>query len=116
MYRKYLDYGTIESIRSMKGMIEREMARKGMHGNIKLGRGGIREIEFLAQTQQLIHGGREPQLQDRRLLSVLPQLVAAGHLNPETGTALTQAYIFLRNVEHRLQMVGRSADPIVANR
>jgi len=104
MYRKYLDYGTIESIRSMKGMIEREMARKGMHGNIKLGRGGIREIEFLAQTQQLIHGGREPQLQDRRLLSVLPRLVAAGHLNPETGTALAQAYIFLRNVEHRLQM------------
>jgi len=48
VYRKYLDYGTIESIRSMKGMIEREMARKGMHGNIKLGRGGIREIEFLA--------------------------------------------------------------------
>ena len=104
VYRKYLDYGTIESIRSMKGMIEREMARKGMHGNIKLGRGGIREIEFLAQTQQLIRGGREPQLQDRRLLSVLPRLVAAGHLNPETGTALTQAYIFLRNVEHRLQM------------
>ena len=104
VYRKYLDYGTIESIRSMKGMIEREMTRKGMHGNIKLGRGGIREIEFLAQTQQLIHGGREPQLQERRLLSVLPRLVAAGHLNPETGTALAQAYIFLRNVEHRLQM------------
>ena len=104
MYRKYLDYGTIESIRSMKGMIEREMARKGMHGNIKLGRGGIREIEFIAQTQQLIHGGREPQLQDPRLLSVLPRLVAAGHMSPEAGTALTQAYIFLRNVEHRLQM------------
>ncbi len=104
VYRKYLDYGTIEAIRSMKGMIEREMARKGMHGNIKLGRGGIREIEFIAQTQQLIHGGREPQLQDRRLLGVLPRLVAAGHLNPETGTALAQAYIFLRNVEHRLQM------------
>jgi glutamate-ammonia-ligase adenylyltransferase len=104
VYRKYLDYGTIESIRSMKGMIEREMTRKGMHGNIKLGRGGIREIEFLAQTQQLIHGGREPQLQERRLLSVLPRLVAAGHLNPGTGTALAQAYVFLRNVEHRLQM------------
>ena len=104
VYRKYLDYGTIEAIRGMKGMIEREMARKGMHGNIKLGRGGIREIEFLAQTQQLIRGGREPQLQERRLLGVLPRLVAAGHLSPETGTALTQAYIFLRNVEHRLQM------------
>jgi glutamate-ammonia-ligase adenylyltransferase len=105
VYRKYLDYGTIEAIRGMKGMIAREMARKGMQGNIKLGRGGIREIEFLAQTQQLIRGGREPQLQERRLLSVLPRLVAAGHLDPEAGTALTQAYIFLRNVEHRLQMV-----------
>ena len=104
MYRKYLDYGTIESIRSMKGMIEREMARKGMHGNIKLGRGGIREIEFLAQTQQLIRGGREPQLQERHLLAVLPRLVAAGSLDPAAGNNLAQAYIFLRNIEHRLQM------------
>ena len=104
MYRKYLDYGTIESIRSMKGMIEREMARKGMHGNIKLGRGGIREIEFIAQTQQLIRGGREPQLQERHLLAVLPRLVAAGSLDPAAGNDLAQAYIFLRNIEHRLQM------------
>ncbi|MHB8668004.1 MAG: bifunctional [glutamate--ammonia ligase]-adenylyl-L-tyrosine phosphorylase/[glutamate--ammonia-ligase] adenylyltransferase [Burkholderiales bacterium] len=104
VYRKYLDYGAIESIRTMKGMIEREMARKGMHGNIKLGRGGIREIEFIAQTQQLIRGGREPQLQDRRLLGVLPRLVAAGSLSAEAGTELAQAYVFLRNVEHRLQM------------
>ncbi len=104
VYRKYLDYGTIESIRGMKGMIEREMARKGMHGNIKLGRGGIREIEFIAQTQQLIRGGREPQLQERRLLTVLPRLVAAGSLEPAAGNDLMQAYIFLRNIEHRLQM------------
>ncbi|MDE2138856.1 MAG: bifunctional [glutamate--ammonia ligase]-adenylyl-L-tyrosine phosphorylase/[glutamate--ammonia-ligase] adenylyltransferase, partial [Gammaproteobacteria bacterium] len=104
VYRKYLDYGAIESIRTMKGMIEREMARKGMHGNIKLGRGGIREIEFIAQTQQLIRGGREPQLQDRRLLGVLPRLVAAGSLSAAAGTELAQAYVFLRNVEHRLQM------------
>ncbi|MBI3570928.1 MAG: bifunctional [glutamate--ammonia ligase]-adenylyl-L-tyrosine phosphorylase/[glutamate--ammonia-ligase] adenylyltransferase [Gammaproteobacteria bacterium] len=104
VYRKYLDYGTIESIRGMKGMIEREMARKGMHGNIKLGRGGIREIEFIAQTQQLIRGGREPQLQERHLLALLPRLVAAGSLEPAAGNDLTQAYIFLRNIEHRLQM------------
>jgi glutamate-ammonia-ligase adenylyltransferase len=105
VYRKYLDYGTIESIRDMKAMIERETVRKGMHGNIKLGRGGIREIEFIAQTQQLIRGGREPQLQERRLLTVLPRLVAAGSLTPAAGSDLTQAYIFLRNIEHRLQMV-----------
>jgi glutamate-ammonia-ligase adenylyltransferase len=104
VYRKYLDYGTIESIRDMKAMIERETARKGMHGNIKLGRGGIREIEFIAQTQQLIRGGREPQLQERRLLTVLPRMVAAGCMDARTGEELTQAYIFLRNIEHRLQM------------
>jgi [glutamine synthetase] adenylyltransferase / [glutamine synthetase]-adenylyl-L-tyrosine phosphorylase len=105
VYRKYLDYGTIESIRDMKGMIEREMARKGMQGNIKLGRGGIREIEFIVQTQQLIRGGREPQLQERGWLAVVPRMVAAGCLAPDTADALTQAYVFLRNVEHRLQMV-----------
>ena len=104
VYRKYLDYGTIESIRTMKAMIERETARKGMQGNIKLGRGGIREIEFIAQTQQLIRGGREPQLQERRLLTVLPRLVAAGSLDLGAGADLTEAYIFLRNIEHRLQM------------
>ncbi|MCR4347757.1 MAG: bifunctional [glutamate--ammonia ligase]-adenylyl-L-tyrosine phosphorylase/[glutamate--ammonia-ligase] adenylyltransferase [Sulfuricaulis sp.] len=105
VYRKYLDYGTIESIRNMKGMIEREMVRKGMHGNIKLGSGGIREIEFIAQTQQLIRGGREPQLQERHLLAVLPRMVAAGCMDPGTGDELMQAYVLLRNVEHRLQMV-----------
>ncbi|MHB1141956.1 MAG: bifunctional [glutamate--ammonia ligase]-adenylyl-L-tyrosine phosphorylase/[glutamate--ammonia-ligase] adenylyltransferase [Sulfuricaulis sp.] len=104
VYRKYLDYGTIESIRDMKAMIERETARKGMHGNIKLGRGGIREIEFIAQTQQLIRGGREPQLQERRLLTVLPRMVAAGCMDAGTGAELAQAYIFLRNIEHHLQM------------
>jgi [glutamine synthetase] adenylyltransferase / [glutamine synthetase]-adenylyl-L-tyrosine phosphorylase len=104
VYRKYLDYGTIESIRDMKAMIERETARKGMHGNIKLGRGGIREIEFIAQTQQLIRGGREPQLQERRLLTVLPRMVAAGCMDARTGEELTQAYVFLRDIEHRLQM------------
>ncbi|MDH3310191.1 MAG: bifunctional [glutamate--ammonia ligase]-adenylyl-L-tyrosine phosphorylase/[glutamate--ammonia-ligase] adenylyltransferase [Gammaproteobacteria bacterium] len=105
VYRKYLDYGTIESIRDMKGMIEREMARKGMQGNIKLGRGGIREIEFIVQTQQLIRGGREPQLQERRLLKVLPHMVAAGCIAPPAADELTQAYVFLRNIEHRLQMM-----------
>jgi glutamate-ammonia-ligase adenylyltransferase len=104
VYRKYLDYGTIESIRDMKAMIERETARKGMQGNIKLGRGGIREIEFIAQTQQLIRGGREPQLQERRLLTALPRMVAAGCMDARTGEELTQAYVFLRNIEHRLQM------------
>ncbi len=104
VYRKYLDYGTIESIRGMKAMIERETARKGMQGNIKLGRGGIREIEFIVQTQQLIRGGREPQLQERRLLAVLPRMAATGCIASPAADELTQAYVFLRNIEHRLQM------------
>jgi len=103
VYRKYLDYGTIGSIRDMKELIERETVRKGMQDNIKLGQGGIREIEFIVQTQQLIRGGREPQLQERHLLAALPHLLKARCLTPETTEALTRAYVFLRNTEHRLQ-------------
>ena len=80
VFRKYLDYGAIESLRGMKTLIEREVARKGMRHNVKLGPGGIREIEFIAQALQLIRGGREPQLQERALLPVLDRLVTAGHL------------------------------------
>ncbi len=105
VYRKYLDYGTLESLRGMKALIEREVARKGMGANIKLGPGGIREIEFIAQALQLIRGGREPALQERALLPVLNRLVAAGYFEPAARDVLREAYVFLRNAEHRLQMV-----------
>ncbi len=105
VYRKYLDYGTLESLRGMKALIEREVTRKGMEANIKLGPGGIREIEFIAQALQLIRGGREPALQDRALLPVLDRLVAAGYFEPAARDVLRAAYVFLRNTEHRLQMV-----------
>ncbi len=105
VYRKYLDYGTLESLRGMKALIEREVVRKGMEANIKLGPGGIREIEFIAQALQLIRGGREPALQERALLPVLDRLVAAGHLESAARDVLREAYVFLRNTEHRLQMV-----------
>ncbi len=105
VFRKYLDYGAIESLRAMKTLIEREVARKGMEANVKLGPGGIREIEFIAQALQLVRGGREPLLQERALLPVLDRLVAAGHLEPAVRDALRAAYVFLRNTEHRLQMV-----------
>jgi glutamate-ammonia-ligase adenylyltransferase len=105
VFRRYLDYGTLEAIRSMKLLIEREVARKGLQHNIKLGPGGIREIEFLAQALQLIRGGREPQLAEPALLKVLPRLAAAGHLTPQTERELAAAYVFLRNTEHRLQMI-----------
>jgi glutamate-ammonia-ligase adenylyltransferase len=105
VFRKYLDFGAIEGIRAMKAMIAREVERKAMQANVKLGPGGIREIEFIAQALQLIRGGREPQLQEPALLKVLPRLVAAGHLDALQETDLTQAYVFLRNAEHRIQMV-----------
>jgi len=105
VYRKYLDYGAFESIRSMKNLIERELSRKGMANNIKLGKGGIREIEFIAQSFQLIRGGRDQRLQDNRLLHTLDQLRDSGVLAPSVCAELSQAYVHLRNVEHRLQML-----------
>jgi len=105
VFRKYLDYGTIEAIRAMKAMIAREVSRKGLQDNIKLGPGGIREIEFLAQALQLIRGGREPELAEPMLLKVLPRLAAGGHITSQAERELAAAYTFLRNTEHRLQMV-----------
>ena len=105
VFRKYLDYGTVEAIRAMKAMIAREVSRKGLETNIKLGPGGIREIEFLAQALQLIRGGREPELAEPMLLKVLPRLAAGGHITPDAERELVAAYTFLRNTEHRLQMV-----------
>ena len=105
VYRRYLDYGTLDAIRAMKAMVAAEVARKGMADNIKLGAGGIREIEFIAQTFQLIRGGREPALQQRATLAAVSALARAGQLQPDAAQALATAYEFLRNAEHRLQMV-----------
>jgi len=105
VFRKYLDFSAIESIRSMKAMIAREVERRSLQQNIKLGPGGIREIEFIAQALQLIRAGREPQLQEPALLEVLPRLAAAGHITERDATVLADAYVLLRNTEHRLQMV-----------
>jgi glutamate-ammonia-ligase adenylyltransferase len=103
VYRRYLDYGAIEALREMKALIAKEVQRKGLQRNIKLGPGGIREIEFIAQVFQLIYGGRHSALRDRRLLPVLDQLAAAGHLPADSVTGLKTAYIFLRRIENRLQ-------------
>ncbi len=108
VYRKYLDYGAFEAMRAMKALIEREVSRKGLQANIKLGPGGIREIEFIVQALQLIRGGREPLLQEPQLLGVLPLLAARGYLAPVMREELAAAYVFLRTVEHRLQMVNDS--------
>ena len=105
VYRRYLDYSAFTALRDMKSLIMREVERKGLHENIKLGSGGIREIEFIGQAFQLIHGGRDPGLRNRRILQVLPRLAARGLLEPETARQLEAAYRFLRDVENRLQMI-----------
>jgi len=104
VFRKYLDFGVFESLRKMKNSIAREVARKQMKGNIKLGSGGIREIEFFGQVFQLIRGGVNPRLQLRGILYVLNVLADEKHIPEKVCHELSEAYVFLRNVENRLQM------------
>ncbi len=102
-YRRYIDFGAIEALRSMKAMINREVQRRGRTADVKLGSGGIREVEFIAQSFQLIRGGREPRLQQRALLAVLEALGDLGCLPPAAVAELRAAYVFLRDTEHALQ-------------
>ncbi len=108
IWRKYFDYAAIADIHAMKRQIH---AAKG-HAEIavaghdlKLGRGGIREIEFFVQTQQLIFGGRRPVLRGARTLDMLRQLQVEGWITPDAVNDLSEAYVFLRALEHRLQML-----------
>ncbi len=102
-YRRYIDFSAFESLRQMKLLIQREVQRRKLQQNIKLGGGGIREIEFIAQCFQLIRGGRERVLQERHLLTVLDYLVELGYLPTDAVVELKAAYIFLRNTEHAIQ-------------
>ncbi|WP_372785165.1 bifunctional [glutamine synthetase] adenylyltransferase/[glutamine synthetase]-adenylyl-L-tyrosine phosphorylase [Phenylobacterium sp.] len=108
VWRKNLDFASIADIHSIKRQIhahkvDERVSAKGV--DLKLGRGGIREIEFYVQTQQLILGGRNPALRSRRTLDALAALVEAGHVAPETAAELSEAYNRLRSVEHRIQML-----------
>ena len=105
VFRRYLDFGAFSQLREMKRLIEREMTDAAMHNNIKLGPGGIREIEFIGQLFQLLRGGREPQLQGRRLIPMLHILEEMGELESNTVGDLTEGYDFLRRAENRLQML-----------
>ncbi|WP_370263370.1 bifunctional [glutamate--ammonia ligase]-adenylyl-L-tyrosine phosphorylase/[glutamate--ammonia-ligase] adenylyltransferase [Limnobacter sp.] len=109
VYRKYLDFGAIRALRALHVQIRNEVnKREHQHPgsvHVKLGRGGIREIEFTAQAFQLIRGGREPRLQLRRTVDVLEECVSLGLLSQEDHDRLVAAYRFLRNLEHRLQYV-----------
>ncbi|HDS9358201.1 TPA: bifunctional [glutamate--ammonia ligase]-adenylyl-L-tyrosine phosphorylase/[glutamate--ammonia-ligase] adenylyltransferase [Enterobacter chengduensis] len=105
VFRRYIDFSVIQSLRNMKGMIAREVRRRGLKDNIKLGAGGIREIEFIVQVFQLIRGGREPSLQSRSLLPTLAAIEQL-HLLPEGDAAtLRDAYLFLRRLENLLQSI-----------
>ncbi|TVQ86339.1 MAG: bifunctional [glutamate--ammonia ligase]-adenylyl-L-tyrosine phosphorylase/[glutamate--ammonia-ligase] adenylyltransferase [Chromatiaceae bacterium] len=103
VYRRYLDFGAIDSLRGLKAMIERELKRRGIAENIKLGPGGIREIEFIGQSFQLIRGGRDPDLQVRPIQAVLARLGERGLLAAPAVAELIAAYRFLRRTENRLQ-------------
>ena len=105
VYRRYLDFTALDGLREMKAAITAEVARHDRLDDVKRGPGGIREIEFLVQALQLIRGGREPSLRERRLLPALAALVAHGQVESGNGQALADAYRHLRRIENRLQML-----------
>ena len=103
VFRRYVDFGVIESLRGMKQMISAEVRRRGLQDNVKLGHGGIREVEFIAQCFQLIRGGRDLGLQQRELLPVLRECAELGCLPAQAVAELRSAYLFLRDSEHAIQ-------------
>ncbi len=103
VFRRYIDFSAIQSLRRMKSMISSEMRRRGLTNNIKLGAGGIREIEFIAQVFQLIRGGREPSLRNRGLLETLNGIEDLALLTPQEVSNLEAAYKYLRQLENLLQ-------------
>jgi [glutamine synthetase] adenylyltransferase / [glutamine synthetase]-adenylyl-L-tyrosine phosphorylase len=103
VFRRYVDYSAFEAMREMKAMIEREVARRNIEDDIKLGSGGIREVEFIVQVFQLIYGGSKLELQDRQCLVSLNHLDDAELLDSQAVTDLEDAYLFLRRVEHAIQ-------------
>jgi glutamate-ammonia-ligase adenylyltransferase len=106
VYRRYLDYTTVEELRHMKMRIENELlSSQDKERNIKLGYGGIREIEFFAQALQLVNGGYEPALRQQNTLRALSELAAHKFISAEEMNQLAEAYRFLRQVEHKVQMV-----------
>jgi glutamate-ammonia-ligase adenylyltransferase len=106
VYRPGVDERIVRAIRRMKGEIDRSLAARG-HGrdNVKLGTGGIREIEFLVQALQLLYGGDDPWLRERHSLKAIFRLTERGYLAPALGRTLSEAYVHLRTVEHRLQIL-----------
>lgn len=105
VYRRYLDYTAFAGLREMKALIDAEVARKDLAGNLKLGPGGIREIEFIVQLTQMIRGGRDPALRVRGLLPALRACEARGYIPASRAKSLRASYVFLRRLENRVQML-----------
>jgi glutamate-ammonia-ligase adenylyltransferase len=103
VYRRYLDFGALGALRELKALIDQDAHKRGAEDNLKLGPGGIRELEFIVQLFQLIRGGQDARLRDSRLRPVLHYLGQAGHLPRDTAAALDQAYVFLRRCENAVQ-------------
>ncbi|GAC1673097.1 MAG: hypothetical protein NVS9B2_21430 [Steroidobacteraceae bacterium] len=105
VYRRYLDFGVIDSLRDMKALIAREVSRHELDQHLKLGRGGIREIEFIVQSMQLVRGGSDRRLQSCALLEVLPKLAGSKLMSPSDVDELTDAYFVLRKAENAVQLM-----------
>jgi [glutamine synthetase] adenylyltransferase / [glutamine synthetase]-adenylyl-L-tyrosine phosphorylase len=105
VYRRYLDFGVFESLRDMKALIVREVMRRDLDHHLKLGKGGIREIEFIVQSMQLVRGGSDRRLQNPSLLEVLPLLAGSKLVSEQDIAELTAAYLELRKAENALQMM-----------
>ena len=105
VFRRYLDFGVLESLREMTVLIAREVEKRELQDDVKLGRGGIREIEFIVQSLQLVRGGGDPRLRPQSLLTVLPRLAGQKLLPDAAVRELVTSYEFLRRLENRLQMV-----------
>ncbi len=117
IYRRFLDFDTLRELRALKRQIEAELRSSAMvERNIKLGRGGIRELEFVVQALTLIYGGRDPRLRTENTMTALGRLEAFGYLPAQRAHDLAEAYLFLRDVEHKLQVVaGRQTHTLPAD-
>src|SRR5690606_1491594 len=104
IYRRTLDFTMISDLEQMKARIDQEVSRTVRDRHVKLGPGGIRELEFLIQSFAMVHGGRDRRLRERNTLKLLAQLVETGHLSEGEGDELAEAYRWLRRTEHALQI------------
>ena len=114
VYRKYLDYATLAAMRRLHAEVRRDVARRELAGHVKLGPGGIREIEFIAQALQLVRGGRDPSSRRGRRWKCCRNSAKKNLLPEARPTSSSAAYVFLRNVEHRLQYLDDAQTPRTA--